>query len=141
MNTRIYNHDTEWDLFQKNNYAELQTWINLLESLLSELETIVRLAGKKIFTEKSLIQKVTDKKTETNSQLNLYYKYLNQVKEIRECEDMDCERYYQREHEQLRALFNYHFEQCSKLKCNLLKSIESNSVPDAKQLNSQERLK
>ena len=123
MNTRIYNHDDKLDLFQKNNFAELKTWISLLEALLTELESLEGLAAKKSFKEESLVQKLRDKKAETNSQLDLYYKYLNQVKEIRECEDIDCEWYYQRQHEQLRSLFNYHSEQCTKLKCMLLKQV------------------
>ncbi|MFI8380018.1 hypothetical protein [Leeuwenhoekiella sp. NPDC079379] len=123
MNTSAYNHDSEYDLFQKNIRAELYTWIKLLENLNLEFEALVKLVNLNLVLDTSLIQKIVDKKAETNSQLNIYYKYVNQVEDNRECDDMDCEIFYQRQHEQLRRLFNYHAEQCTKLKCSLFNSI------------------
>ncbi|MFD2825694.1 hypothetical protein ACFSYG_04375 [Leeuwenhoekiella polynyae] len=125
MDTKIYAHDNEVDLYQKNNYVELQTWMTLLKLTAKELESFVWLGERKSFKSEVLIHKLTDKKAETSVLLDLLGKYLNQITEIRECEDMDCEYYYQHQHEQLRVLFNYHIEQCSKLKCKLLNSIEA----------------
>lgn len=127
MNMRTYNHDNEFDLFQKNTRAELQTWIKLLENLNLEFETLVNLVEQNHTIDSSLIQKIVDKKAETSSQLNIYYKYVNQVEDNRECDDMDCEIYYQRQHEQLRRLFNYHAEQCTKLKCSFFNSLNLQS--------------
>ena len=123
MNTSAYSHDNEFDLFQKNTHAELQTWIKVLEALHQELDAFTKWMSYANTTDSALLQKVNDKRNETRSQLSIYYKYVNQVQDNRECDDMDCEIYYQRQHEQLRRLFNYHIEQCSKLKCNVFNTL------------------
>lgn len=114
--TRIYDHDSELDMLHKNNLMELENWLHHLASLQTDIAHMLKILGNKYTKTTLLYQKLLGKKRENTAQLDIYFKYINQLKGSVECEDLQCDRYYVTQHEEFRRHYRYNLEKYFKVK-------------------------
>ncbi len=124
----IYNHDSPESITHKNNFTELENWINHLNYIEKEITNLVNL-GEASFSVKSkehpVLEKFKAQREENASKLKELNKYKDGLPRVLECEDMECDMFFITEHENFRKLYMKHLENYRRVKeeyfANLLK--------------------
>lgn len=126
--TSIYDHDSELDMLHKNNLMELENWLHHMGSITDDIESMLNLTGHKCSKKSLLYQKLIDRKRENSAQLDVYLRYANQIKGSMECEDLLCDHYYVKRHEEFRRIYRYNLERFDKVKEEFFSMMSSKGI-------------
>tara|TARA_R100001369_G_scaffold3915_1_gene11864 strand:- start:468 stop:875 length:408 start_codon:yes stop_codon:yes gene_type:complete len=117
MNTKIYEHDNDVDVTHKINTIELDNWINHLKYIEKEVINLVNMCTiNDKLDDKTVLQRFQKKKVENNNLLQALFNYSNSRVDIAECEDMNCDMTFIKEHEAYRKNYLYHLDKYRRLK-------------------------
>lgn len=108
---QIYNHDSQEAITFKNNYIELENWIDHLNYIEKEITNLVNL-GKSELTVNSeshpVLLKFITEKDKNAEKLRDFEKYKDGLPKAVECEDVECDMYFISEHEKFRNAYMKH---------------------------------
>ncbi|WP_339702451.1 hypothetical protein [uncultured Marixanthomonas sp.] len=117
LNTEIYEHDNDVDVTHKINTIELDNWINHLKYIGKEVNNLVSMCTiNDKLEDESVFQRLQKKKAENETLLNALLNYSNSRIDIAECEDMNCDMTFIKEHEAYRKSYLYHLDKYRRLK-------------------------
>lgn len=117
MNTKIYEHDNDVEVTHKINTIELDNWINHLKYIDKEANNLVNMCTiNDKLEDKTVLQRFQKKKTENSNLLSALLNYSNSRVDIAECEDMNCDMTFIKEHEAYRKSYLYHLDKYRRLK-------------------------
>jgi hypothetical protein len=109
----IYNHDSPEAITYKNNYEELENWIDHLNYIKKEIGILVNL-GIGALTNKSeyshVLLKFMQEKEDNEARLKDLQKYKDDLPRVAECEDVECDMFFVNEHEKFRKTYMKHLE-------------------------------
>lgn len=116
---QIYNHDSPESIAYKNNYVELENWLDHLNYIEKEITNLVNL-GKSELTSNSethpILLKFIKEKDVNNLQVLEFQKYQDGLPRAAECEDVECDMFFVSEHEKFRKTYMKHLENYRKVK-------------------------
>lgn len=117
MNTEIYEHDNDVEVTHKTNTIELNNWIDHLKYINKEVNNLLSMGDlntKQV--DNTILDQFRKKKHENETLLNALIKYSNSRVDIAECEDLNCDMVFIKEHEVYRRNYLYHLEKYRRLK-------------------------
>lgn len=116
---QIYPHDSPEAIAYKNNYMELENWIDQLHYMEKEILNLINL-GNTEFTPKLILQpvlsKLERKKEENKLHLQALLLYQEDLPKAAECEDVACDMFYVTEHDKFRKDYLKHLEKYRNIK-------------------------
>jgi hypothetical protein len=116
---QIYNHDSPEAITFKNNYIELENWIDHLNYIEKEITNLVNL-GKTELTVNSefhpILLKFITEKVDNAEKIKTFNKYKDGMPKAAECEDVECDMFFITEHEKFRKTYMTHLADYRKVK-------------------------
>jgi hypothetical protein len=116
---QIYNHDSPEAITFKNNFIELDNWIEHLNYIEKEIVNLLNL-GKaelsKAFESHTIIDKLAREKETNAASIDAFLKYKEGLPKAAECEDVDCDMFYVTEHERYRKTYLAHLKRYREVK-------------------------
>lgn len=116
---QIYNHDSPDAITFKNNYIELENWLDHLNYIEKEITNLVNL-GKSELTNKSeshpVLLKFIKEKEGNDLKIGEFQKYKDGLPRAAECEDVECDMFFISEHENFRNAYMKHLANYRKVK-------------------------
>lgn len=116
---QIYNHDSPEAITFKNNYIELENWLDHLNYIEKEITNLVNL-GKAELTVNSeshpVLLKFKKEKITNDLKITEFQKYQDGLPRAVECEDVECDMFFISEHEKFRKAYMKHLENYRKIK-------------------------
>jgi hypothetical protein len=116
---QIYNHDSPEAIAFKNNYIELENWLDHLNYIEKEITNLVSL-GKAELTVNSeshpILLKFLKEKDANNLKRIEFQKYQDGLPRAVECEDVECDMFFISEHEKFRNSYMKHLKNYRKVK-------------------------
>lgn len=97
LNT-FFNHDTDEAIVHKKRNQELEVWISHLNYVTDESDWLAKIASNKLHN-KTLRDSLLEKTTENSAFLNELYNYRSSIDKFNECDDMECDVYYNNLHD------------------------------------------
>lgn len=117
LNTEIYEHDNDVDVTHKINTVELNNWINHLTYIKKEVNNLVNMCTiDEKLKDKSVLPRFQEKMAENETLLSTLLNYSNSRVDIAECEDMNCDMTFIKEHEAYRKSYLIHLSKYRHLK-------------------------
>lgn len=95
-----HKHETDDEVIKRHMHRELQTWIGHLEALNSEAEQLSQIASN-IIGDQAMRHTLLDNINAIRNLVNEFYTYRNQLNNVRECDDMECDQFYRYQHDQV----------------------------------------
>jgi hypothetical protein len=123
--TDIFPHDNDLNVAQKINTIELENWISHLNYVQSEhknLITFYNTQEEDIATrsKEELLQRFEVKRVDNDVLLSSFNNYKNKRSQFIECEGLQCDMVFRKEHESCRRMYLYHIDKYRKLKSQFL---------------------
>lgn len=95
-----YRNETDDELAKRHMRRELQTWISHLEAINKEFELLEKIVLKKL-NNKELRNLLLDNNNDNINLLNEFFTYRNVIDNVRECDELECDQFYQLQHDQV----------------------------------------
>ncbi|MFC4095360.1 hypothetical protein [Euzebyella saccharophila] len=115
----IYHHDSDRTVTHKLNSLELRGWITTLKYVQKEIGSLVDICSNEIrskLKDSDLFVKFDKKKEENARILEILTRYSHSRSSIMECDEMECDMAYIKEHEMYRKSYHYHLDKYRMLK-------------------------
>lgn len=126
----IYTHDNELDVAHKINNIELENWINHLNYIKSELNNLLVFynsqENEQAASKESLVQRFEIRRVDNEVLLRSFNSYKNKREQLAECEDIECDMVFIKEHESYRRMYLFHVDKYRKLKDLFFLQIQGN---------------
>lgn len=116
---QIYNHDSPESIAYKNNYVELENWLDHLNYIGKEITNLVDLGKAQLTTKEesqAVLEKFLKEKEVNNLKIIEFQKYQDGLPRAAECEDVECDMFFVSEHEKFRKNYMQHLENYRKVK-------------------------
>lgn len=120
---------SETDIIHKINAKELSGWISHLTYIEKELLSLIGVYSKNLsiaLPNDRILGRLAKKRKENEILLNALNKYSNIRKNLRECDDMQCDTAFMEEHESYRTSYAYHLDKYRRLKDAFYKKAQNN---------------
>lgn len=116
---QIYNHDSPEAIAFKNNYIELENWIEHLNYIDKEIINLLNLGRKElsnVFNSQPILDKLDREKEVNTAAIDAFLKYKESLPKAAECEDVACDMFYVAEHEKFRKTYSAHLKRYREVK-------------------------
>ncbi|MCG2417584.1 hypothetical protein K8089_01020 [Aequorivita sp. F47161] len=116
---QIYDHDSPEAITFKNNFIELDNWIehlNYIEKEISNLLNLGKTELSSVFQSQPVLDKLTREKEVNTAAIDSFLKYKESLPKAAECEDVDCDMFYVAEHEKFRNMYSAHLKKYRNVK-------------------------
>lgn len=126
-NIEIYAHDNEVDMTHKINTMELDNWINHLIYIKKELNNLVNIGDLDMndrLVDSNILQRLQKKGLENEALLEALQRYAGSRTNIAECDDVQCDMVFIKEHESYRRSYLYHLNKYRKLKDEFFNEVQ-----------------
>lgn len=117
MNTN--NRDTDLDVLHKINTLELESWINFINFIKTDLENLIKIC--ELQKTNNFINAIQTNILQNEYILNTLYKHSSNRLNLIECEDIHCDISFINEHKDLKELYLKHITEYQNLKNDILK--------------------
>lgn len=110
---QIYNHDSPEAITFKNNYIELENWIDHLNYIDKEIDNLLNLGNNELasaFNAKQILEKLNQEKQDNTAAIDKFLNYKESLPKAAECEDVACDMFYVSEHEKYRENYSAHLK-------------------------------
>jgi hypothetical protein len=110
---QIYDHDTPEAITFKNNFIELDNWIEHLTYIEKEISNLLNLGRTELssaFESQTILDKLVHEKEVNTAAIDAFLKYKEGLPKAAECEDVDCDMFYVAEHEKFRNTYSAHLK-------------------------------
>ncbi len=127
LQKEIYSHDSDIDVTHKINSIELDNWINHLKYVRKELSNLIGLCSTELdhrVNNENVLQKFQKKESENEALLIALQNYMNSRRDIKECEDTQCDMAYINEHETYRRSYLYHLDKYRRIKDEFFSKVQ-----------------
>jgi hypothetical protein len=129
--TDIYAHDNELDVAHKINNIELDNWISHLNYVKSELNNLLVFYNshetEHTESKESLVERFEIRRVDNNVLLKSFSNYKNKREQLAECENIECDMIFIKEHESYRRMYLFHIDKYRKLKDRFFNEIQGKS--------------
>lgn len=98
---KTYANDTENQIIQKKQTQEADVWITHINYISEESELLLKICSEKI-NSKKLFKKVEKSNEKLQKLLPELYSYRSSIKNINECEDLECDLFYLNRQDEVR---------------------------------------
>lgn len=134
VNININSYDKDLDVSHKLNTTEISNWLKHLKFTKEELKGLIKLCSKdlknKLYDEK-ILSEFEKKNQENDNFISALNHYKSTREHIAECEDLDCDMVYIKEHEAYRKSYHYHLDKYRKLKDHFYIEVSQNLKKNA----------
>lgn len=116
---QIYSHDSPEAIAYKNNYIELENWMDHLHYMEKEIINLIKLGNTELTTSfaiEPVLSKLERKKEQNKLHLIALSRYKEDLPKAAECEDVACDMFYITEHEKFRNDYLKHLEKYRNIK-------------------------
>jgi hypothetical protein len=128
----IFAHDSELDVAHKINNIELDNWISHLNYVKSELNNLLVFYNshetEQVDSKESLEQRFEIRRADNNVLLKSFMNYKNKREQLAECEDIECDMVFIKEHESYRRMYLFHIDKYRKLKDQFFNEIQGKAT-------------
>ncbi|MEM0519607.1 MULTISPECIES: hypothetical protein [Aequorivita] len=110
---QIYDHDSPEAIAFKNNFIELDNWIEHLRYIEKEISNLLNLGTKELsgaFKSQTVLDKLKLEKEVNTAAIDAFLNYKEGLPKAAECEDVDCDMFYVAEHEKFRKTYSAHLK-------------------------------
>jgi hypothetical protein len=130
--TEIFQHDNKLDVAHKINNIELENWISHLKYMKSELKNLLvfysTYENDSAISKEQLMQRFEIRRVDNKVLLSTLLDYKNKRVQLAECEDMQCDMVFIKEHESFRRMYLYHVDKYRKLKSQFFNDVEQKTI-------------
>jgi len=115
----IYSHDSPETITFKNNWIELENWIEHFNYINKEISNLLNLSKSelsKIFDSQPVLLKLEAERERNTEAIDKFLAYKESLPKAAECEDVACDMFYVGEHEKFRKAYVLHLKNYRQVK-------------------------
>lgn len=131
MRTEVFNHDSEMDMVHKINTLELENWINHLNYVHRELDSLTvfyrKQRDRNLESASAILERFEIIYVDNSIILKSLIEHSNARKNAIECDSTACDMSFISEHETYRRLYLFHIDKYRKQKDMFFNQIKENA--------------